>query len=131
MIGASDYLSRHWLNAKSLSPEAIGQAIIIMGIVVAARFCEALWRSALFGLAQQYWYNGANAAMTIFRYGGAALLVAFVSPTTLAFFCWQLLASLLTLGLFGTKLYRCLPAGERRRGSRRRRYRTSSALPQG
>ena len=85
-----------------------------MSIVVAARFCEAMWRSALFGLQQQYWYNIVNAGMTVFRYGGAAVLVAFVSPTTLAFFAWQLLASLLTLLLFGAKLYRCLPPGERR-----------------
>ena len=113
MIGASDYLSRHWLDARTLSAEAIGQAIIIMSVVVAARFCEALWRSALVGLEQQYWYNVANAGMTVFRYIGAAVVVAFVSPTTLAFFGWQLLASVLTLGLFGWKLYRCLPAAER------------------
>jgi O-antigen/teichoic acid export membrane protein len=114
MVGASDYLSRHWLDARTLSPQAISQAIAIMSIVVAARFCEAMWRSALFGLQQQTWYNVANASMTVFRYGGAALLVAFVSPTTLAFFAWQLLASLLTLLLFGVKLYRCLPPGERK-----------------
>lgn len=113
MIGASDYLSNHWLNARALSADAVAQAIVIMSIVVAARFCEAMWRSALFGLQQQYWYNMVNAAMSLFRYGGAALVVAFVSPTTTAFFAWQLLASLLMLALLGARLYRCLPPGER------------------
>lgn len=113
MVGASDYLSNHWLDARVLSPDAISQAIVIMSIVVAARFCEAIWRSALFGLQQQYWYNMVNAATSLFRYGGAALIVAFVSPTTLAFFAWQLLASLLMLALLGVKLYRCLPPGQR------------------
>ena len=109
----SDYLAHHWLDAKTLPPAAIAQAIIIMSLVVATRFCEALWRSALIGLQQQAWWNGANALLTAFRYGGAALLVAFVSPTTTAFFLWQLLASVLTLAAFGWKLYRCLPAGDR------------------
>ena len=114
MVGASGYLSHHWLDARHLSPDALAQAIMIMSIVVASRFCEALWRSALFGLQQQYWYNIVNAGLTIFRYGGAALLVAFVSPTTQAFFLWQLLASALTLAAFGIKLYACLPPSERR-----------------
>ena len=109
----SDYLAHHWLDAKTLPPAAIAQAIIIMSLVVATRFCEALWRSALVGLQQQAWWNGANALLTTFRYGGAALLVAFVAPTTTAFFLWQLLASLLTLIAFGWKLYRCLPPGTR------------------
>jgi O-antigen/teichoic acid export membrane protein len=113
MVGASDYLANHWLDARTLSADAIAQAIVIMSIVVAARFCEAMWRSALFGLQQQYWYNIVNAAMSLFRYGGAALIVAFVSPTTLAFFAWQLLASLLMLALLGVKLYRCLPQAPR------------------
>ena len=109
----SDYLAHHWLDAKNLPPAAIAQAIIIMSLVVASRFCETLWRSALFGLQQQVWWSGAQAVLNTFRYGGAALLVAFAVPTTTAFFLWQLLASLLTLTAFGWKLYRCLPAGDR------------------
>jgi O-antigen/teichoic acid export membrane protein len=113
LVLGADTLANHWLDARTLPPAAIAEAIIIMSLVVTTRFCEALWRSALIGLQQQVWWNGANALLTIFRYGGAALLVAFVSPTTTAFFAWQLLASLLTLAAFGWKLYRCLPAGDR------------------
>ena len=106
-------LSRTWLNAEDLSAETIASALSMMSLVIAARFLEGLWRSALFGLQQQVWFNLAHTGLTLFRHVGAALLIAFVAPTTEAFFQWQLLASVLTLGVLGWKLYQLLPPGPR------------------
>lgn len=109
----ADGISRNWLESKDLSAATVAEALSIMSMVIAARFLEGLWRSALFGLQQQVWFNLANTGLTLFRHGGAALLVAFVAPTTQAFFQWQLLASMLTLLVLGQKLYRLLPPGNR------------------
>jgi len=106
-------LSRNWLTAENLDAGTIASALSVMSLVIAARFLEGLWRSALFGLQQQVWFNLVNTGLTLFRHGGAALLVAFVTPTTEAFFQWQLLASVLTLAVLGWKLYRLLPPGGR------------------
>jgi len=113
MTGLAGPLSRNWLSGEAVSAQTIAEALSMMSMVIAARFIEALWRSALIGLQQQVWFNMANIGLNLFRHGGAALVVAFVAPTTAAFFQWQLLASVLALVILGSKLYRLLPAGER------------------
>ncbi len=109
----ADYLSHHWLNAQKLPPATVSEAIVLMSFLVGSRFCEAIYRSSLYGLQQQVWFNAVNATLSTVRYGGSALILAFVSPTINAFFIWQLAVSLLTLILLGIKLYRTLPPGER------------------
>jgi O-antigen/teichoic acid export membrane protein len=64
-------------------------------------------------LQQQVWFNYAIIGLTVFRSVGAALLVAFVRPTTEAFFQWPLLATVLTLVVLGWRLYAVLPAATR------------------
>jgi O-antigen/teichoic acid export membrane protein len=109
----ADYLSVHWLNAQKLPAETVRDAILLMSLLVGSRFCEAIYRSSLYGLQQQVWFNAVNAALSTLRYGGSALILAFVSPTINAFFIWHLLVSLLMLVLLGAKLYRTLPPGLR------------------
>jgi O-antigen/teichoic acid export membrane protein len=91
----SGWLASEWLKAENLS--------------IPLRFCENLYRSALIGLQQQVWYNGANALLATLRHGGAVGLLAFVSPTIQAFFLWQAVISLLVLVTYASKLYRLLP----------------------
>ena len=84
--GASGYLASDWLRAKQLAPEIVAQAVVVMALVMALRFCEGLYRSSLVGLQRQVWYNSVNAALATLRHAGAVPLLAWVSPTIEAFF---------------------------------------------
>lgn len=110
IILASGYLANHWLKVEQLPITTVVEAIMLIGLVVASRFCESIYRSALIGLHQQVWFNAVNAGLSTLRYGGAALLVIFVWPSILAFFVWQLVVSLLTLGILAHRLYSSLPS---------------------
>jgi O-antigen/teichoic acid export membrane protein len=105
----SAYIAQYWIKAEMLSGETVSNAIIIMILVVALRFCEGIYRGALFGLQKQVWYNSANALLSTLRAGGAALLLALLSPTVEVFFYWQAVISLGSVMIFAVYVYRNLP----------------------
>jgi O-antigen/teichoic acid export membrane protein len=109
IFGASGWLAHHWLRVEKLSTVTVAHALALIGVVVALRFCEGLYRSAIIGLQQQVWLNGASIAFATFRSGGAALMLALLAPTIDVFFIWQGIASLLTLIAYGYKVHICLP----------------------
>ncbi|MEX2110701.1 MAG: oligosaccharide flippase family protein [Gemmatimonadaceae bacterium] len=118
--GASGYLATHWLKPERLSTEVVTLAIAIMALIVALRFCEGIYRSSLFGLQRQVWYNGANSLLATVRHGGAVAVLAWVSPTIEAFFIWQAAISLLTVLVLAMRVHEALPAtASRGRFSRR------------
>lgn len=109
MIITSPFIASHWLRASHLPVSTVAHAMTIMAVVVALRFCEGIYRSALIGLQQQVWFNGASVVLASLRSAGAVAVLAFVAPTIEAFFVWQGFVSTLTLALFGAKLYFALP----------------------
>lgn len=106
---ASGWLASDWLKAEKLAPEVVRSAITVMAIVVALRFIEGIYRSALFGLQQQVWYNSANAALATLRNVGALVVMASLSPTIKAFFLWQAVVSMLSIVVFAIGVHRTLP----------------------
>ena len=109
IAGAAGPISRSLLNLETLAPETAQMALAIMGVVVALRFVESLYRSALLGLQLQVWFNAANAGINIVRHAGAAFVVAFVSPTIEAFFAWHLGVALAGTLILRSKLERSHP----------------------
>lgn len=107
------WVSEHWLSATQLSAASVAQAIGIMGLVLAARMVEQIYRGAIQGLQRQVWLNGAQSVLATIRWGGVVGVLAWVVPSIEAFFVWQGLVSLLTLSIFAWKTYQCLPPGER------------------
>lgn len=110
---AAPWLAGHWLKVDRLPVASVASVLAVMAVVVALRFCEGIYRSALVGLQQQVWYNAANVALAALRSIGAVAILAFVSPTIEAFFLWQGAISLLTLVAFGAKLHLALPPAPR------------------
>jgi O-antigen/teichoic acid export membrane protein len=106
---ASGYLASDWLKSDKLHPSVVAQAISIMALVIALRFVEGIYRSSLFGLQRQVWYNGANAAIVTLRNGGAVVVLALISPTVRAFFFWQAAISMLSIIIFAMGVHRALP----------------------
>lgn len=107
--GASGYISNDWLKAEHLPGEVVTQAITIIAFVIAFRFCEGIYRGALFGLQRQVWYNAAQAILATVRHGGAAFLLVWIVPSVKAFFIWQAVMSLLTVIVYAVRLRYILP----------------------
>lgn len=110
---ASGWLASDWLRAEKLPVETVAQAFAIMGAVTALRFVEGIYRSAIVGLQHQVLYNLVNSALATLRGLGAVGILLWWSATIEAFFIWQGLVSILTLGILASVTYRALPNAER------------------
>ena len=106
---AAGWLASEWLRAEKLSSGLVRTAISVMALVVAFRFVESIYRSALIGLQRQVRYNIANATLATVRSVGAIAVLAFVSPTITAFFLWQAFVSLFSIVVFAQAVHRSLP----------------------
>lgn len=111
---ASGWIAGTWLNAANLPAALVSDAVKIMGLVLAVRWLEQLYRAALLGIGDQVWLNAAQAILATLRWGGAYLVVALVLPTVTAFFIWQGAVSLLAVGVLAARTYRVLPRAARR-----------------
>ena len=108
----SGWLASDWLRTEKLSTEVIAQAFTIMGLVAAIRFVETIYHSSISGLQQQVLLNAMNAGLATLRGLGAVAILVWVSPTLWAFFLWQGLVSILTIGILVINTYRLIPRGE-------------------
>lgn len=117
MIGTvfviAPYLAGAWLKVDSLPLALVVGSLRIMGFVLATRWLEQVYRSALQGIQDLVWLNTAQAVLATLRWGGAFLVIKLVSPTVTAFFVWQGLVSLLTAGILAARAYRTLPRSTR------------------
>jgi O-antigen/teichoic acid export membrane protein len=111
---AAPFIASRWLQVKELPVEVAVQALSLLGLVVALRFCEGIYRGGLMGLQQQVWANVASTLLALLRTLGALAVLAFVSPTILAFLLWQAAVSLLTLLVLAVRLHNSLPAPPQR-----------------
>jgi len=109
----SDWIATSWLRADVLPGEVVAQAFKIMGLVTALRFLEGVYRSALVGLQRQVLFNVVNSVMATLRGLGALGILVWVSPTIEAFFLWQAVVSIVTLGILATSTYVSMPKGVR------------------
>jgi O-antigen/teichoic acid export membrane protein len=107
------FIAGHWLKTSQLSSDVLVPAIAMMGLVLAARMAEQVYRGAIQGLQAQVWMNGAMSLMATLRWVGSLGVLAWVSATVQVFFLWHGVVSLLTLFLFAHKTYRLLPPTQR------------------
>lgn len=112
-FGAS-WIATHWLSEGNLPIDVVTQSIFIMGIVSALRFTETIYHGSINGLQRQVLFNIASSSIATLRGLGAVAILAWVSPTIQAFFLWQGLLSVLTLGVLSAITYASLPRIMRR-----------------
>ncbi len=107
-LGAA-WLAAWWIKSDLLREATIVNCFRVMGLVLASRWLEQVYRGALQGLQDLVWLNIAQAILASIRWGGAYLTIALVSPTVITFFLWQVAVSLLTVGILIRRTYRRLP----------------------
>ncbi len=110
---AAPWIAANWLSAVNLSVASVSQAISIMGLVLAARMSEQVYRGSIQGLQRQVWLNGIQSVLATLRWAGAVGILAWVDASIEAFFLWQGVVSLLSVFILARQTYRYLPSGER------------------
>ena len=108
----SPWMAVHWFSAAQISTASVAQAIGMMGLVLAARMAEQVYRGAIQGLQRQVWLNGVQSVLATLRWAGAVGVLAWVAPSIEAFFLWQGLVSLLTVAILARQTYIWLPTAE-------------------
>ena len=106
----SNWLAVHWLMAASLAPADVAQAFAIMGSIIGLRVVENIYRSVLIGRQQQVRLNLVVTLMATLRGAGAALVLTQFSSTIQAYFCWQLMVSVVSVAAFCGMAYSVLPS---------------------
>ncbi|MEZ6128498.1 MAG: oligosaccharide flippase family protein [Planctomycetaceae bacterium] len=109
----ADWLAESWLRSGTLPTDTVAGAITVMGTVAAIRFIESVYRSCLVGLQRQVTFNLINSGMATLRGVGAVAVLALVSPTVYAFFVWQGIVSIASLGMMALATYSSIHNGDR------------------
>ena len=82
----SDYLARDWIRSEKLNVDTVRDVLLVMALVIALRFCEGIYRGALYGLERLVWYSGASSLLVTLRYAGAIAALDWVSRSIEVFF---------------------------------------------
>lgn len=110
---SAPWMAVNWLSSTHLPVQSVAHAIAVMGLVLAARMAEQVYRGAIQGLQRQVWLNGTQSLLATLRWGGAVGILAWVDNSIESFFLWQGLVSLLSIMILARQTYRWLPVSER------------------
>lgn len=104
-------LVRAWINPGSLSPDYVEHIVRLMFVQIGLQLIVGFYTGGLLGLQQHVLMNTLSVAAVTVRLGGAALILAFVSPTLEALFYWLIFATAGQALIMGVMMYRVVPAG--------------------
>ena len=91
LCSLSPLVANYWVQPKELTVSTITYAFLLISFTTAIQFLSGFNAGGLIGLQKQVLLNSINAACGAARSVGAWLVLAFVSPTIVAFLWWQLL----------------------------------------
>ncbi len=104
----SDWLATDWINTTTLDFKTVATSLILMGVVIGLRLIENVYRSSLIGLEKQVSLGLILSVNATIRAVGAIVVLAFLSNSIVAYFYWQVIASLMSLLSLGIWTYRSL-----------------------
>lgn len=108
---AAPWIAANWLRClKRLPISTVSLAISFMGLVLASRMAEQVYRGSIQGLQRQVWLSGAQSVLATMRWGGAVIVLAWMEASIEAFFLWQGFVSVLSVTILAhIKTYGYLP----------------------
>lgn len=112
VIFLAPFLAHHWVQPEHLSPAAIQQAFLLMGLSLAGQWPLSFYSGGLKGLQRQVLLNVIDVSAATLRGIGAVLLLWLVSPTIQAFFIWQAVIGAVQTMVVCHCLWRSLPPGD-------------------
>jgi O-antigen/teichoic acid export membrane protein len=107
-------IATNWLQSSKLSIDTLTQSIRLMGFLVVLEWPITFYSGALLGMQRHVILNTINIFSALFKYGGALMVLHFVSPTVDAFFYWSILVSAISMAFMVYSVWKSLPASGRR-----------------
>lgn len=101
-------LSRGWLTATQLPQESIRTSLVLIGLVLACRWPQGLYLSALVGAERMVIVSTVAMVMTSISSFGAVAILAWVAPKVEALFMWQAAVGLLHTVILRTLAWRAI-----------------------
>lgn len=111
----SDWIATQWLNMQTIAVETARLAVVVFGITLALRWPVSLYVGTLRGLEKQVLLNKITIGIAGLKYVGTLSVLAFVSPTVLAFLIWQLVTAIAEVLLMANIAWLQLPQRANRR----------------
>ena len=102
-------IAHRWVKTQHIPPDVVAHAIRIMGMAIAFEWPAALYSGGLMGLQRQILLNAIRAGMATMQFGGAAVLLLFLSADISDYFAWQFFTSFLQTLLLAGCLWKSLP----------------------
>jgi O-antigen/teichoic acid export membrane protein len=104
------WITSFWVQPENLPLSAVRWAVTVMGVVIVFQWPLGLYAGGLAGLQRQVTLNAINIGAATVRGLGALVVLIYVSPTIVAFFSWQVVATLLHTSVTGLVLWKSVPA---------------------
>lgn len=106
---SSGPLGASWFDAETLSPGQIASAVSLMGVILATRLGEGLYKSCLIGLQRQVWLNVVTIVVSTIRTFGCISILYLIDRSVQTFFLWQAGISIASLVIFALSVHRTIP----------------------
>lgn len=98
---SKDWIADHWLNVKSDSIDEVKISLLLIGVVIAVRWCSCLYRGIVTGFEQQVWLGQLNVCVATCRFIVPLPVVVYVDNRLTVYFAIQIIVALLEwLALF-------------------------------
>ena len=93
-----NYINLDVLKYNEINQETVKISIILIGLIIALRLFEGAFRSILYGLNSQIWYNYSSVFTSILRYSFSLILI-YETKSIEYYFIWQLFISFILVFL--------------------------------
>jgi O-antigen/teichoic acid export membrane protein len=111
VVTAAPAISSQWIRSSELSPAGTRAAVIMIGVLIAARWPLTFYSGGLVGLERQVMLAWITTGATILANLGAVAVLVWLSPTVIAFFTWQIGVNFAQTVLLAWSLWECMPDG--------------------
>jgi O-antigen/teichoic acid export membrane protein len=106
----ANWIASTWLKPGSVPTSGLVVSVQLMGLIIALRTLEGLYRGALIGLQRQLDLNVITVIAITARTFGSLAIFTLYSRAIEVFFLWQAVVSTLTVLLMVAVVYASLPA---------------------
>lgn len=94
---SSSLITKYWIKNANISPEVIKSSLFLIAIIIGLQLPIGFYSASLTGLQKQLNLNLINSFASLFRWGGAALILFISTPTIELYFYWQIISSVLNI----------------------------------
>ena len=102
-------IAYYWVTSEVLSEQTIYYAVMLMGLIIAFQWPFSLYSGGLLGLQKQVLLNSITALIATLRSVGAVFVLWLIEPSIIAFFCWQIIVSIIQTIIAAAYLRQQLP----------------------